>query len=347
MMNKKSIEFLGPILPLALLIILLPAAFITINTKHKEFEKPPGETSFAMLRTYEKGELVLLYIDKSAELALKDAVYDLGNNAFYCGDDYNGFNVLASKAKQCFIDEAAIRQKIIDRFRERFDYYLKSYPDLSLPRSYAYQFTLNNKDNNVELVGETNEKIVIDITESPSLKNEVDQVGNYQINPSFRVNINFNLNFFIEKMIKAKKLYGEFLSNSILDENDATHYVSSNSPGFTVGYCDTFSDEDNKCINDGKIPVYDMGKVTSCYSCNNLFVALAACKRYYNDDFCNRDLCSKNCIWDGEECVKKIDADNNIIRLCTKSDFWMNSYNERLGVYETRPVVLKFAFDLG
>lgn len=146
--------------------------------KHKSnFEKTIGETQLVLLKTYEKGETVLYYIDESARLALKDTIDEIG----LINIDLHNQSSIA---------------EILTKFKLNFYEYLQKYPYGGIQLYMEnYEFILDRNDKTFELIGKTDEKLIIGIVNNNAIvfkqnnAEEYEKIGYYYMNPSFRINI--------------------------------------------------------------------------------------------------------------------------------------------------------------
>jgi hypothetical protein len=359
--KRKAAIFFVTLFAFICLITIFPYAKFVSLKKINKFNKYIGESQIILLRTYEKAETVLFYTDESARLSLKETIYELGDSVLNNCDDYYGYRLWTPEL-DCFPDysEDEIKNLVIEKFKENFQLYLDNYPGKIPLNLDDYNFELNQENEYVEIIGKTQEKLRMDITDDDSIVLETseeqiqEKIGYYYMNPSFRAKLNFNIDFFIDSIEKAEtllqELEQEFEIGNQIDEEFITDFIGRKNyyKNFNIGYCDTFSEKEKICVENNKRPFFKNGIFTeNCYDCNHIKVRFLGCIDYPNQDYCNLDLCDKNCIWNGVNCVKKsfVDLDENISRICISSEYNNFQFNHEMEVYREIPVTMKFALE--
>ncbi|MEK6947424.1 MAG: hypothetical protein AABX32_07500, partial [Nanoarchaeota archaeon] len=80
-MKSKKGAFPFNIMVVVALTALLIYAWIQLDSKYNgTFERYLGEKQYDLIKTYQKGEQVLFYIDQSAKYSLEQSVYDLAKS---------------------------------------------------------------------------------------------------------------------------------------------------------------------------------------------------------------------------------------------------------------------------
>ena len=129
-----------------------------------------GDFQLNLIRNFQTGDDVLLYIDQSAKYTLQRTIFGLASNGgFYsqseCGS-FGGANIWAviekeSKiGKECYPNEDSLNKNFKNYFDNILSDYLASYPDAYIPISYEYEL----KDN-LEIVGKAKENLEIGIAQ--------------------------------------------------------------------------------------------------------------------------------------------------------------------------------------
>ena len=169
-MKSKKGAFPFNIMVVVALTALLIYAWIQLDSKYNgTFERYLGEKQYDLIKTYQKGEQVLFYIDQSAKYSLEQSVYDLAKSGgiseievsdaetfagHECGK-FNGAYVWYKIEKQgdkyapkeCFGENfAEINLPYI--FNKNLNKYLLNYP-YNIPID-NYEFKLNG---NLEIIG--------------------------------------------------------------------------------------------------------------------------------------------------------------------------------------------------
>lgn len=180
MSKKRAIGGLN-LLVLLFFTILMIYAWTKLSSKYAGFDEKIGEKQLELIRTFQKAENALLYIDLSSKYSLQQAIYDLAKNggiseveeigtdeafAFYeCGkfnDAYIWFEISKDAdgkylEKECF-DEKQTGNYLSYLFGNNLDKYLENAP---------YNIPLNNYNyeakGSLEMVGIANEPIKFDI----------------------------------------------------------------------------------------------------------------------------------------------------------------------------------------
>jgi hypothetical protein len=164
--RKKGalLMILGTVL---LFTVVLPTLFYVNTQKQDMFKKQMGGESFLLFRMYEKGESILYYIDRSAELALREVIYKYSTNAGLndnceCSGDYCTWN-----KGNCW--PANVKDKIISEFKTDLKGYFNAYPEKLSEITYNFE----SKDNS--LIGKTDKKLRMDITEGDIFNFEISE----------------------------------------------------------------------------------------------------------------------------------------------------------------------------
>lgn len=160
--NKKAVLFFSIILSLLLAFVFIPWAMKVKISKQYQFNNQMAESPLLLLRTYEKGEKVLFFIDKSADLAFKESVDETYSNGFISGDcgTYNGYKLLNTETKNCYPEITSVLKEVfVPKLYEYFDLYKEKIPRL------GYSFFLTKIDGNISLTGKAESALRIDVSE--------------------------------------------------------------------------------------------------------------------------------------------------------------------------------------
>lgn len=160
--SRKGKLFFSVILAVVMLIIVLPLSINVSRMKISKFKGYMGDSQILLLRTYERGEKFLYYIDQSAKLALKETVYsylEKTNEENGCGE-YFGYAKWTTASKTCYPE---IKKDILTLFSTNFKSYLASYPELS---EITYDILLAKEGKSSKIIGLAKEDIRIAVAES-------------------------------------------------------------------------------------------------------------------------------------------------------------------------------------
>ncbi len=213
MKNKKAAMPFNMIIVVMTAVILV-YAWAQLNYKYNSFNEIIGEKQYKLLAAYNKGENALLYIDLSAKYSLQQAVYDLAKSGgiqeisdisldepsatWECGE-YYGTNVWLEvkksdgkyNEKECF-DESSARNNLKYGFDKKLNQFLANYPEKIPTSNYDYEIK-----GNLEVLGIAKEQMKIDIIgkikQDSTKKGESAKIGEYSIKPSFRAEIDYNI----------------------------------------------------------------------------------------------------------------------------------------------------------
>ena len=190
LMNQKAQTFVF-IINLFLLITLTTLYLNFANTYDKE--KVLGQTvsigsyGSAIIKAYQDQEGALLYLDLSAEKSLENSLLELGKTGGLlnasCGS--NIYSLWNSENNDCIPDE---RETLKYIFLTRLEKHVSKYP--IFPLKSDHRLTLIQKDDKLEIVGETIEKAEITITFSGYRTGEEGSSGFLEVPQQTKNNIN-------------------------------------------------------------------------------------------------------------------------------------------------------------
>ncbi len=324
MKGKRGAQFFVIVLSFFFVMPILFGLYIAIQKHKGNFEKTVGESSLLMIKTYERGEEILFYLDTAASMSLQDAVYDAAADyvSSYCHQDIDGYPLVDDCVP--VYSEDAFMDMVEERFWSRMDISLLQH---KLSRS-GYDARWNLTDDSVLMVAVATAPLEIDIQENRRI------IGTYEANPSF----------------KASAAFDPAAFKAIIDSMGTVHGLSgadalslAGEKGWHVGYCDTFTDEEEECMEGGGIPIFQEGIVTDCRSCDDWLVQLFGdCSSYVSEDYCNRDACGKGCTWDSG-CVEEEISDYAKVCASFGGEGW--HYDVDLGRYRQHGFFVRFAFN--
>ncbi len=209
MKNKK-----GALLMYGLMAGLIGAIIVLVIYSGSKTEfNIIGDSSLRLLGTSKSAEKMLLYIDQSAKYSLQQAAYDLAKSGgiseikdiyldepfapYECGKYYGNYVWLEVKKsdgkyneKDCF-DESSIRPNLEYNFNKKLNEFLSNYPDKIPTNNYDYDIR-----GNLEVLGIAKEPLKIDIMgklPASAKKEESAKIGEYSLMPSFKANIEYNI----------------------------------------------------------------------------------------------------------------------------------------------------------
>jgi hypothetical protein len=195
--SKKS-EILFNITLVLVTIIVLTTAFFVLANKKDNFPSGIGGRQAEIIKTYQKADKMLLYVDESATFSVEQALYDLGQNGGYntvpdCGK-ITDYMIWQSKSKDCY-------PKFINNFNfllnENLNIYLDSYPNPKL-KTDNYEFTIYNN----KVIGTALENIILPIFDEKNIA-----AGRYSIKPSFNVDLIFNIDHYDNLITQTKEIF--------------------------------------------------------------------------------------------------------------------------------------------
>ncbi len=114
-------------------IVIMVSLYFTLQEKYSA--KTLGEKPLSLIKSYQAGEQVNVYIEESARLASKDTILQIGSSGgFYdspdCGD-YYGFNMWHDEADSCYPKGNDISYSYSSFFSDDLQEYLESFGNFS------------------------------------------------------------------------------------------------------------------------------------------------------------------------------------------------------------------------
>ena len=211
--NKKGMGLEWYMLIVAFFIGLM-TFFVYHFSGQKIMDNFIGEYQFSILRSVQKSEKILFYIDQSAKYSLQQAAYDLAKSGgiseikdididketvpYECGKYHGNYVWIEMKKdngkyteKDCF-DESTARTNLEYSFNKKLNEFLVNYPDKIPTENYDYDIR-----GNIEVLGIAKEPLKIDIIgktrQDPARKEEQMKIGEYSLKPSFKASIYYNI----------------------------------------------------------------------------------------------------------------------------------------------------------
>ena len=168
-MNKKGLVFHW--------LVIVPAFFMALGLFLYYFAIPKneatgsylGEFHMNLVKNFQKGDDLLLYLDQSAKYSSSQSIYEFsGKGAYFESNDcgtFRGANVWATirkaggkiDVKDCSPTDETAKDNFIKFFDDKFSSYIADYPSEYIPNSYDYGLKTG------EIVGTAKEKIAINI----------------------------------------------------------------------------------------------------------------------------------------------------------------------------------------
>jgi hypothetical protein len=160
-LDKKGSMFIF-IATILLIFVILPIAYVASNAKVLQFDQKLGEKPATLLKTYEKGEVILYYIDESARHSLINSLYELaysGGRATGCGS-YEGYTMWNSPDRNCY--PVFIHTLAIADVKNRLQQRITAFPQENIQMP-DYDMVLST-GGRTELIGKTDQKIRMEIS---------------------------------------------------------------------------------------------------------------------------------------------------------------------------------------
>lgn len=178
-------------------IAVLITAMILIGKETDYFRTQAGLRSLNVFNDYQKGERFLLYIDQSAKYAAYNAIFEIAGNGGFIGasecGDYKGYNMLNNVNEQSCIPlyEENIRNKTIENLKKYMDIYPAGEKALFMIKKPYFEYDLLFYEEN--LIGTTMDEVSVKISGRSAVTGIVSTAGLYTINPSFNVDIGYDI----------------------------------------------------------------------------------------------------------------------------------------------------------
>ena len=231
--NKKSTVYTMFIFSLLIVVVIVPYAFIRATKVKNKFDKFIGESEIHILKTYEKGEKVLFYIDESARKAhdqilikyIKENIDNpscnkIGDSILYF-DAMNNEPCIASFNfdKEGFIEEFnRVFMDSLDKYSEKIpnaDYNFQVDGDSSITGTTQETLKIEiNPDGKIRIRDTSSisvEEVEKDIAQSfeYSEKDTPELIGYYSVTPSFHIESVFDSGAMLKSIGKFYSLVSE------------------------------------------------------------------------------------------------------------------------------------------
>ncbi|MFH1770443.1 MAG: transglycosylase SLT domain-containing protein [archaeon] len=217
MINKKA-QTMNTIVAVFATIVIF-TIIVVMGYKHqaentKGEDMPVGSYANALINAYQQEEEAMLYLDVAAKQALSSALIRLGESGgIYeseCGESI--YNLWNNETKNCVLN-------IENNFKKTFESELQQKLLLSpIPLYGKYDFTLNQKGRNLEVIGLTDEKATITISTKDQEVVVVDVSKTVMLTPEQIEKINAWTNT-IESASKQTGVESSFIKGIISQES--------------------------------------------------------------------------------------------------------------------------------
>jgi hypothetical protein len=195
MQNKKAQIFNGMLVIITLIVLI--TALLAIDAKNKKLEKQEvGKKQFELFKTYTQAEKDAFYIEQSAKLSAKSAAMQLAEKAGYienpeCGITKDNIILWKNSEKECYPDNYVNNYKTL--INNELKTYLALYPNKKISNiNHEFSFIKEN------IVGIAKNQLYY-LTTIP-LRIE------YYLTPSFNIDINYNVDEYLEVWSFARNL---------------------------------------------------------------------------------------------------------------------------------------------
>lgn len=263
-MNKKGTTITIALTLVPIMLYLMIVAYIEVGSKTKDYYGKMGSMQNNLLRTYHKGELVLIYIDQAAKYSVYNSILPImekggftdkppcGYDSFEDDKDYvlwqkvykkeveytpTGIAYASSaefEEKTCYPKKSDIKKSLISSFNKGFNEYAEKYPTPIIPKN-NYDLILEEKEGKQEIIGIATQNLIF-----PPDINKIRE----RILPTITIEVN------------------------------------------------------RECLSKGGIPEYYSEEYYSCNKCPEK----ATCSIYNTITNCNYDPCNIGCEWRDQEC---------------------------------------------
>ncbi|MEK6916113.1 MAG: hypothetical protein AABW92_00050 [Nanoarchaeota archaeon] len=163
--SKKSKIFFTVLLGIFFIMALLPLAMNSSFKKEGKFDRPIGESQLLLLKTYEKGEKVLYYIDESAVHAFRQSIYNLSEAGFGATgcSEYGEYVLWNNEEKECYPN---VKEALKQTFSQELSEYTKTYPDMP---AVSYELFLVSAGEENSIVGRASSQLSLEITDNEKI----------------------------------------------------------------------------------------------------------------------------------------------------------------------------------
>jgi uncharacterized protein YvpB len=176
-MNKKGLNYM---LLISLIILVLVYTIITsVSGKFHFYDEKIGTTQFRLIKTYEKGEKALNYIDMCFERSLRSAVADIGQRGGLINSKcstYKDFNIWDA---DCYPSQENVKTNLKEVISNDLIECFNTFPDEPIPYI-DYTLDLSSDKDSIQLVGRPSDQLRIDITDHSTYNFKLDSISVYQ-----------------------------------------------------------------------------------------------------------------------------------------------------------------------
>jgi len=167
-LNKKGNQMMAWSLLLVMLILVV-MAYIHVWSKTAKWTSKTGELQSEIIKSYDKGEKALIFIDQAAKFSGFSTIYLLGGNGGFFDepeckhylDNSTKYNLWEEiNEPSCYPTKSDIRKSVNLFFNERFNDYAKKYTSTLIPTD-NYDLSFNEKEGSIEIIGIATQNILI------------------------------------------------------------------------------------------------------------------------------------------------------------------------------------------
>jgi hypothetical protein len=158
-MNKRAKILLIGIVILFVSYVMF-RLYVTTQSKINKFESIIGQKQLQLIKTYQKGEKALYFIDEAAQLAFNAALYESFNEGFGGCGKLGEYSLYNTEEKDCY-------PNMKDNLKKNFDKYFKEYFDLfpeEIPEIEYEYYILEN--TNLDFVGKPKQYLRMDVNDN-------------------------------------------------------------------------------------------------------------------------------------------------------------------------------------
>lgn len=169
MKSKKGMLF--SVLLVLTFFIVATSAFIVLDRKYTELSrsKQIGEKQMALFEAYGKGEKAMFYIDRAAEIAAEEAIYDSAETGghfnspcgYYGNDDEPAYAVWKRNDQDCY---PGLPDSYESLFNAEISKYLSLYHEKNVRMPASFSLSLSS---NLGIIGTANTDLIVGVGEEP------------------------------------------------------------------------------------------------------------------------------------------------------------------------------------
>lgn len=240
--NKKSQIFTIGLIIISMSAIIYGVLFLGMNKSAFETE-PIGKKAFEIVETSHKSETALLFVDYSARNSAWNAICSMaekgGISPVSFNGEYLGYNLWKKDRSKNTFGPFDYKSNFLNQTRKNLNKFLEINPLLkdTLTPYYSapidYYLTVKNK----QLIGSPDQNYYLRKDMISNIQGEKTTIGTieYAFNPSFNININYDIDEYREISDSAQNLL-EKCKNS----NKTLNCINKNKPAsWIIGDCDS------------------------------------------------------------------------------------------------------------